>query len=80
MDDRVNLAKKLAMFTEHWSPKIVGQLNDTTSRSSRSRESSCGTSTTRPTISSLSSRGTSTADEGMPRVVDDDRLWKRRSM
>jgi len=28
MDDKVNLAQKLAMFTEHWSPKIVAQLND----------------------------------------------------
>jgi mannose-6-phosphate isomerase-like protein (cupin superfamily) len=28
MDGKVNLADKLARFTEHWSPKIVGQLND----------------------------------------------------
>jgi mannose-6-phosphate isomerase-like protein (cupin superfamily) len=28
MNDKVNLAEKLAMFTERWSPKIVGQLND----------------------------------------------------
>jgi len=26
--DRINLAAKLATFTEHWSPKIVGQVND----------------------------------------------------
>jgi mannose-6-phosphate isomerase-like protein (cupin superfamily) len=25
---KVNLDEKLAMFTEHWSPKIVGRLND----------------------------------------------------
>ncbi len=25
MLDKVNLAKRLAMFTEHWSPKIVGR-------------------------------------------------------
>ena len=25
--ERVNLADKLATFTEHWSPKIVGELN-----------------------------------------------------
>jgi mannose-6-phosphate isomerase-like protein (cupin superfamily) len=24
----VNLAKKLARFTDHWAPKIVGQIND----------------------------------------------------
>ena len=24
----VNLAEKLAQFSEHWSPKIVGRLND----------------------------------------------------
>jgi mannose-6-phosphate isomerase-like protein (cupin superfamily) len=28
MDDKVNLAEKLAGFDEHFSPKIVGQLND----------------------------------------------------
>lgn len=28
MDDKVNLAGKLALFDEHWSPKIVGMLND----------------------------------------------------
>ena len=27
-DDRVNLAEKLAAFGEHWSPKIVAELND----------------------------------------------------
>ncbi|MBI4719428.1 MAG: cupin domain-containing protein [Planctomycetes bacterium] len=25
---KVNLAEKLAQFGEHWSPKIVGELND----------------------------------------------------
>jgi mannose-6-phosphate isomerase-like protein (cupin superfamily) len=25
--DKVNLANKLASFTEHWNPKIVGELN-----------------------------------------------------
>ena len=25
--DKVNLGDKLASFTEHWSPKIVGELN-----------------------------------------------------
>jgi mannose-6-phosphate isomerase-like protein (cupin superfamily) len=24
----INLAQKLSLFTEHWSPKIVGELND----------------------------------------------------
>jgi mannose-6-phosphate isomerase-like protein (cupin superfamily) len=24
---KVNLSQKLALFTEHWSPKIVGELN-----------------------------------------------------
>jgi mannose-6-phosphate isomerase-like protein (cupin superfamily) len=28
MDDKVNLAAKLASFDEHFSPKIVGELND----------------------------------------------------
>lgn len=25
--DKVNLDQKLSLFTEHWSPKIVGELN-----------------------------------------------------
>lgn len=28
MDDKVNLAEKLALFDEHFSPKIVGHMND----------------------------------------------------
>ena len=28
MDDKVNLAEKLASFDEHYSPRIVGHLND----------------------------------------------------
>lgn len=28
MDDKVNLAEKLAAFDEHFAPKIVGELND----------------------------------------------------
>jgi mannose-6-phosphate isomerase-like protein (cupin superfamily) len=28
MDDKVNLAEKLASFDEHFSPKIVGELNN----------------------------------------------------
>lgn len=26
--ERVNIAEKLALFAEHWSPKIVGEVND----------------------------------------------------
>jgi mannose-6-phosphate isomerase-like protein (cupin superfamily) len=28
VQDKVNLAAKLAQFAEHWSPRTVGQLND----------------------------------------------------
>lgn len=28
MDDKVNLAEKLATFSEHWKPKIVATYND----------------------------------------------------
>lgn len=28
MRDKVNLARKLALFGEHWSPKIVARMND----------------------------------------------------
>ena len=27
MTDKVNIAEKLALFDEHWSPKVVGELN-----------------------------------------------------
>ena len=27
--ERVNLAQKLSLFTDHYSPKIVGEVNDT---------------------------------------------------
>jgi hypothetical protein len=30
--EKVNLAEKLNLFSEHWSPKIVGELNRTVSR------------------------------------------------
>jgi mannose-6-phosphate isomerase-like protein (cupin superfamily) len=26
--DKINLAQKLSLFSEHWSPHIVGQVND----------------------------------------------------
>ncbi len=26
--EKVNLAQKFAQFTDHWSPKLVGQVND----------------------------------------------------
>src|SRR5215475_7284286 len=29
MIEKVNLAEKLRLFDEHWSPKIVAELNDT---------------------------------------------------
>ncbi len=28
MVEAVNLARKLSLFSDHWSPKIVGELND----------------------------------------------------
>ena len=28
MDHSINLAEKLALFDEHWSPRIVGYVND----------------------------------------------------
>ena len=26
--DKINLAEKFGLFSEHWSPKIIGELND----------------------------------------------------
>ena len=28
MMEKVNLAQKLRLFQDHWSPKVVGELND----------------------------------------------------
>ena len=28
MPDKINIAEKLALFTEQWSPKLVGRVND----------------------------------------------------
>ena len=28
MIEKVNIAEKLSLFAEHWSPKIVGEVND----------------------------------------------------
>jgi mannose-6-phosphate isomerase-like protein (cupin superfamily) len=28
MDDKINLQEKLSQFTEYWSPRTFGQLND----------------------------------------------------
>ena len=27
-EDKINLSQKLSLFREYWSPKIVGELND----------------------------------------------------
>lgn len=29
MIEKVNIAQKFSLFNDHWSPKIVGELNDT---------------------------------------------------
>jgi mannose-6-phosphate isomerase-like protein (cupin superfamily) len=29
MIEKINLAQKFSLFNDHWSPKIVGELNDT---------------------------------------------------
>ncbi len=29
MTEAINLQEKFALFTEHWTPKIIGDLNDT---------------------------------------------------
>jgi mannose-6-phosphate isomerase-like protein (cupin superfamily) len=28
MADKINLREKLALFTDHWSPKVIAELND----------------------------------------------------
>ncbi len=55
LGDKVNLAEKLAEFTDHWAPRTVAQLNEYDIRSSRFREHLSGTRTRTQTISSSSS-------------------------
>jgi len=43
--EKVNLVDKLGSFREHWSPKIVGELNGNRSSSSNFKGRSFGTTT-----------------------------------
>ncbi len=62
MIEVVNLAAKFALFSDHWRPRIVGELNGQQVVPTAgglwpgSWESSSGTSTTMPTSCSWSSR------------------------
>ena len=42
----VNLARKFATFNDHYSPKIVGELNNFQVKLVKIRASSCGTAMT----------------------------------
>ena len=54
MDDKVNLAEKIALLGELYSPGIVGYMNDYKLVVVKVKASSSGTSTTTPTTSSSS--------------------------
>ncbi len=51
MDDKINLADKLAVFPDYWSPRTVARLNDFDVMVVRGpRANLSGTSTMRPMI------------------------------
>jgi hypothetical protein len=54
--EKIDLARKLALFQETWSPKIVGRVNDCLVKLVKLRASSCGTTTRRRTSCSSCSR------------------------
>lgn len=64
---KVNLVEKLALFKDHWSPKIIGELNGQQVKRSSSRANSPGTNTTR----SSSIR----RPDGRHRVPDPEAPW-----
>ncbi len=50
MIEKVNLAEKLSLFKDHWSPKIVGEVNDFCVKLVKLQgEFVCGTTTTKRT-------------------------------
>ena len=57
MTEKVNLAAKLASFSEHFSPKIVAELNNYKIEVVKAKASSFGIHTRTPTISSWCSPG-----------------------
>ena len=54
--DNVNLSEKLALFSEQWKPKIVGELNGQQVKLVKFQGRSSGTTTTTRTNFSWSSR------------------------
>ena len=53
---KINLKEKLSLFSEHWSPKVIAEMNDYSSNWSSCRETSSGTATRIPMRCSSSSR------------------------
>ena len=49
MVTKVSLTEKLALFTEQYSPKIIGEVNDLHVKVSSCMGNSCGITTTRKT-------------------------------
>lgn len=53
----INFAAKFARFSEHWSPRIIAQMNDYHFKLAKIQGSLSGTLTPTPTRSSLSWTG-----------------------
>jgi hypothetical protein len=57
MAEKVNLAEKLSLLHEHFSPRIVGELNDYKLEVVKANGEFVGTRTRTPTTSSSCSQG-----------------------
>jgi len=57
---KIDLAQKLSLFDEHWSPKIIGEVNDcAVGPTTEGRPTAVGSAGERPALTSSSSRGNS---------------------
>ena len=58
--EKIELAHKLSLFDEHWSPKIIGEVNDcAVGPTTEGRPTAVGSAGERPALTWSSSRGSS---------------------
>ena len=68
--EKVSLSAALDTVTDHWSPKVVGRVNDQTSRSPNCSANESSTSTTTRTSCSRSFAGGSPSSSRVGRSVE----------
>ena len=57
---KIELAEKLSLFQEHWSPKVIGEVNDcAVGPTTEGRPMAVGSAGERPALTWSSSRGIS---------------------